>query len=117
MLVIDDAKLPPPSPVIAASTSSVSNEADGVSQIALAAVGMSSARALTTVQLRPPNRATASVYGSRTAEPKPAGSEVSRNFWPAAVSASVLMPYCPPGRNRTNTDHSTQTEKPMCSQK
>src|SRR5437879_6491289 len=116
MFVIDEAKLPPPRPVIAARTSSVSNDADGVRKNAVETVGMSSSSALTTVQLRPPKRATARVYGSRTAEPSPAGSDVSRNFCPAAVATSVLIPYCPLGRKSTKTDHSTQIENPMCSQ-
>jgi hypothetical protein len=32
------------------------------------------------VQLRPPNLATAKVYGSRSTEPMPAGTAVSRNL-------------------------------------
>src|SRR5689334_11397013 len=117
MFVMDEAKLPPPTPVIAARNIIVANDDPGVSRKALDTVGISSRSALTIVQLRPPNRATARVYGRRTAEPRAAGSEVSRNFWPAAVAATVLMPYSPPGRKSTNTDHSTQTENPMCSEK
>ena len=59
MLAIEDAKLPPPTPASAASTSSVSKETPGSSKTAAAIVGTSSRHALMTVQLRPPNFATA----------------------------------------------------------
>ncbi len=61
------------------------------------------------VKLRPPNLATANVYGNRRAAPTSVGSAVSRNL-PAAS-----MPYSGP-RNSTITDQMLQTEKPMCSE-
>ena len=61
MFAMLDAKLPPPSPVIAERTSKVAKDADGVSKIAEASVGINSSNALAIVQFRPPNRATASV--------------------------------------------------------
>ena len=75
-----------------------------------ATAGTSSSAALKIVQLRPPNRATANVYGSRSTAPTSAGTAVSRNL-PAGS-----MPYAGP-RNSTSTDHSVHTEKPMCSEK
>ena len=62
MLVIDEAKLPPPKPANAATTMNVVYDVPGV-VIAhqSAAVGISSSSALTIVQLRPPNLAGAIV--------------------------------------------------------
>jgi hypothetical protein len=74
-------------------------------------VGMSRSAALTIVQLRPPNLATAKVYGSRTKAPSAVGRAVSRNL-PAGS-----MPNTGSGRNSTSTDHRLQIEKPMCSEK
>src|ERR687890_230566 len=99
MLAIEDAKLPPPTPATAARINSVAYETPG-----------SIRTALTIVQLRPPKRATANVYGIRSTEPTSAGTAVSRNF-PAGST-----PYCGP-RNSTSTDHIVHTEKPMCSEK
>ena len=61
MLVIDDAKLPPPSPAKHATTMKVVYDVPGCMTIAARIVGMSSSAALTIVQLRPPNFATANV--------------------------------------------------------
>ena len=61
MLAIELAKLPPPTPARQETTSSVVNETPGSSTIAVAMVGTSSRAALMTVQLRPPNLATANV--------------------------------------------------------
>ena len=66
MLVIDDAKLPPPTPASAAVIIKVSKEMPGLSRNAAVIVGISRSSALTMVQLRPPNFATAKVYGIRT---------------------------------------------------
>src|SRR3954453_23817513 len=63
------------------------------------------------VQLRPPNFATAKVYGSRTNAPSAVGRVVSRNL-PAGS-----IPKTGSGRNSTSTDHMLQIEKPMCSEK
>src|SRR5215218_8805398 len=111
MLAIELAKLPPPTPARHETISSVENETPGSSTIAVAIVGTSSSAALTIVQLRPPNFATANVYGSRTNAPSAVGSVVSRNL-PAGS-----MPNTGSGRKRTSTDHRLQTEKPMCSEK
>src|SRR2546421_6219566 len=104
MFAIDEAKLPPPTPVIAARTISVVYETPGRIRIAAGIVGRSSNVALMIVQLRPPNVATAKVYGSRSTEPTSAGTAVSRNF-PAASTW-----YAGP-RKSTSTDHIVQTEK------
>ena len=61
MLAIEEAKLPPPTPAIEATSSSVPYDTPGVRTTAIATVGASSSAALTQVQVRPPNRATASV--------------------------------------------------------
>jgi hypothetical protein len=61
MLAMELAKLPPPTPARQETTSSVVKETPGSSTIAVATVGISSSAALTIVQLRPPNRATANV--------------------------------------------------------
>ena len=81
MFAIEEAKLPPPTPAIAASTISVVYDTPGSQQRARRRrVGISSSSALTIVQLRPPNRATAKVYGSRMTDPTSAGTAVRRNF-------------------------------------
>src|SRR3954467_12417971 len=109
MLVIEEAKLPPPTPATAASTSSVEYDTPGLIRNAARTAGTSSSEALKTVQLRPPKRATAKLYGMRRAAPTRVGTAVSRNF-PAGS-----MPYSGP-RNSTITDQSDHTEKPMCSE-
>src|SRR3954452_10800983 len=116
MFVIDDAKLPPPTPAIAATISSVSYDTPGLTTNAAVMVGMRSNSALTIVQLRPPNFATAKVYGSRNPAPSAVGSVVSRNFSAAACFGSVLNPYAGV-MNRTRTDQRLQIEKPMCSER
>src|SRR6478752_4343432 len=109
MLVIDEAKLPPPMPVSAATTRNVVYEVPGSITQKAAQVGTRSDSALTTVQLRPPNSATAKVYGTRTTAPTRVAVEIRKNF-PAGS-----MPYSGP-MNRTITDHRDQTENPMCSE-
>src|SRR3954453_10624163 len=111
MLAIELAKLPPPTPASDDTISRVANETPGFSTIAVATVGTSSRAALMIVQLRPPNRATAKVYGNRTKAPSAVGSVVSRNL-PAGS-----IPNTGSGRNSTSTDHRLQIEKPMCSEK
>ena len=80
MLVIEEAKLPPPTPANSETTSSVLNETPGSSTTAISDRRESSSRAATMVQLRPPNLPTAKVYGIRIAAPTRVGSAVSRNF-------------------------------------
>src|SRR4051812_5257340 len=110
MFAMDDEKLPPPTPAIAATISSDENDTPGCSTKIAAIVGMRSSAALTTVQFRPPNLATANVYGSRMPAPTAVGSVVSRNFCDGS------SPYSGP-RKSTNTDQRLQIENPMCSEK
>ena len=57
-----EAKLPPPSPALAATTSICQNGVSGLlTKSASATVGMNNSAALTMVQLRPPKRGTAKV--------------------------------------------------------
>ncbi len=109
MLVMEEAKLPPPIPVSAATSTNVPYEVPGSITQNAASVGASRPRAVITVQLRPPNRATAKVYGMRTSAPTRVAVEIRKNF-PAAS-----MPYSGPMK-RTITDHRVQTENPMCSE-
>ena len=77
-----EAKLPPPSPAVAATTSISQNGVSGrVTKKASAVVGMKSSSALTIVQLRPPNFGTANVYGKRISEPTRPGSATSWKSW------------------------------------
>src|SRR5437016_165184 len=110
MLVIEEAKLPPPTPVIAARIISVVYETPGCTRIAAGTVGSSSSDALMMVQFRPPKTATARVYGSRSTEPTSAGTAVNRN-----LPAGSMWYFGP--RNNTMTDQIVQIEKPMCSEK
>src|SRR5688572_24389869 len=110
MFAIDEAKLPPPTPAMMHSASIVSLEMPGSSRKNVAIVGISSSAAEMIVQLRPPNFATANVYGSRRSAPQAAAVEVKRN-----LSAGV-KPYCGP-RKSTRVAHIVHTEKPMCSEK
>ena len=80
MFAIEEAKLPPPTPAVAARTISVEYDTPGRIRTAASTAGISSRPALTMVQLRPPNRATANVYGIRSTDPTSAGTAVSRNF-------------------------------------
>src|SRR2546423_15568396 len=109
MLVIEEAKLPPPTPVIAAKIISVVYETPGLISSAAGIVGRSSSEALMIVQLRPPKVATASVYGSRSTEPISAGTAVRRKF-PAAATGKAGP------RNNTRTAHHAHTGKPKGSE-
>src|SRR5262245_58231744 len=110
MFAMDEEKFPPPKPAVAAAASRTVYDTPGSITMETKIVGMSSRRALTTVQFRPPNRETASVYGMRIAEPIAAGTAVSTNL--PAGSTWYFGPM-----KRTSTDHIVQTEKPMCSAK
>jgi len=81
MLVIDEAKLPPPTPAKSDTTNNVLKETPGFSTMAIKVQGTRSSSAATIVQLRPPNFPTAKVYGSRSNAPTNVGAAVSRNFW------------------------------------
>ena len=62
MLAIDEAKLPPPKPAVAAMRMNTQYGVSGrCTKYANSSVGMSSSKALITVQLRPPNFGTANV--------------------------------------------------------
>ena len=75
MLVIDDAKFPPPKPANAATTMNVVYDVSGrFITHSVNSVGISRSSALTTVQFRPPNLAGATVYGIRMAAPTSVGS-------------------------------------------
>ncbi len=80
MLVIEEAKLPPPTPVSAATTISVVYDTPGFITKAAVTVGTSSSSALTTVQFRPPNIATAKVYGTRSTPPTSVGIATRKNL-------------------------------------
>ncbi len=106
------AKLPPPTPPSAAISSSTQN---GVSAFCTAkpssVAGMSSRPADTIVQLRPPNVATANVYGKRRVAPTRLGSEISQKD-------SVVVSAKPAAGSITTTMlHSCQTMKPRNSAK
>ena len=87
MLAIDEEKLPPPTPAVAAHAKRTQSCAlwDWCSShplgttIANNNVGMNSSAALTVVHARPPNLGTANVYGIRSIEPTRFGISVSRN--------------------------------------
>src|SRR5919206_1353744 len=108
MFVIDDAKLPPPTPARQATITNVGKDVPGCMTVAAMNVGISSRAALTTVQFRPPNLATAKVYGSRRIDPTRVGAETRKNFPAASTWYSGPM-------KSTSTDHRVHTEKPMCS--
>ncbi len=109
MLVMEEAKLPPPMPASRPIQRKVSNDVPGFITANAATVGTRSRPAETIVQFRPPKTATAKVYGTRTTAPTSVTIEVSRN-----LSAGV-SPYSGP-MNSTSTDHSVQIENPMCSE-
>src|SRR5690606_6233710 len=108
MLVMEEAKLPPPIPASRPTSRNVVKEVPGSITANAATVGTSSRAADTIVQFRPPKTATAKVYGTRTTAPTSVTTDVSRN-----LSAGV-RPYSGPMKS-TRTDHIVQTEKPMCS--
>src|ERR1044072_797097 len=108
MLVMEDAKFPPPTPVSAATTMNVVYEVPGSITTAAATDGTSSMAALMIVQLRPPKRATAKVYGTRRMPPTRVGIATRKNF-PAGST-----PYSGP-MNRTITDHRLQMENAIWS--
>src|SRR3954467_14216265 len=105
-----EAKLPPPNPAIAATSSIIQNGVSGrVTKYASADVGMNSTVALNIVQLRPPNFVTAKVYGNRISEPISPGNATSWN------SSSVVYgnPAC--GSLVATILQTSQIEKPRCS--
>src|SRR5207302_4026885 len=87
MFAIDDEKLPPPTPAVAAHSSSTHSWVSWLwcrshplgTTMAKRSVGMSSRAALIVVHARPPNLGTANVYGMRNIEPMRLGTSVRRN--------------------------------------
>ena len=80
MFAIDDEKLPPPTPATAATISSVLNSTPGSRTRPASTQGMRRRADEKIVQFRPPNLATANVYGRRRKAPTAVGTVVSRNF-------------------------------------
>src|SRR3954470_24921920 len=106
MLAIEEAKLPPPKPAVAAATRNSEYGVPGwVTHQVISATGTSSSAPDTAVQLRPPNRATAAVYGMRMNEPTRFGTATSQNSW----STEKWKPAA--GRLTVTALHSSQIEK------
>ena len=99
MLAIDEEKLPPPTPAVAAHASSTQNCVSWpacASQplgttTASSSDGISSSAALIVVHRRPPKRGTANVYGIRSTEPIRFGTAVSQN----CSGSDSVMPTLP----------------------
>src|SRR5436309_900089 len=109
MLAIEEAKLPPPRPAVAAISTNTQNGVCGrCTKNAKSRVGMSSRAALVAVQLRPPNFGTAKVYGSRIRDPTRLGTATSRNSCDGEKSKFILA------SRAEETLQSSQTEKPRC---
>src|SRR5215813_1345910 len=104
MFAIDDAKFPPPRPATHATATNVPNDVPGCTTAA------SSTDALKIVQLRPPNRAGPTVYGTLIAEPTALATATMRNL------SAGDMPYFL-SMNSTMTANSVHTENPICSAK
>src|SRR5919112_6350083 len=119
MFAIDEEKLPPPKPAVAAHSArphirvrclARPSQPLGTTS-ASRTTGMSSRLALVVVHARPPNLGTANVYGIRSVEPTRFGSAMSRN---CSDSDSVKPALA---RLMTMIVHSTQIEKPRFSAK
>src|SRR5690606_29938912 len=112
MFDIDEAKLPPPTPARAATPSITGNGVSGLpTQRARPITGSSSRAADTTVQLRPPKRATMNVYGKRSVAPTRLGIEMSQNVCPTSNAKPAA------GSEITTIDQSCQTTNPRNSAK
>src|SRR3954451_16909485 len=111
MLAIDDEKLPPPTPAVAAHRTSThsctlcvwSNSQPLGTTIASNRVGISNNAALKVVHALPPNLGTANVYGMRSSDPIRFGMSVNKN----SSDTNKLMPAL--ARLRTTIVHSTHT--------
>src|SRR5947209_2654544 len=105
MLAIEEAKLPPPKPAVAAMATSRQGITNSIAEMV--------------VQLRPPKTGTANVYGSRRKAPTPLGIATRHNAW-LAVSAQPDAAACPWGPAvmwTTTMLHNIQTLNPTCSAK
>ena len=98
MLAIELAKLPPPKPANAATTSMTPKGVSGFpTTMPSRTDGISSRAAEIIVQLRPPTFATMNVYGNRIVAPTRLGSEMSQkaseleNAKPAEGSITTTM--------------------------
>src|SRR5215207_3787276 len=112
MFAIDEAKLPPPRPAVAAASSRAQYAVDGSeTSHASSSVGINSSSALTTVQVRPPKRAGAKVYGNRAVAPTSPGIDTSQNSWPVVSENPASLSLT------ATTLQSCQTEKPRNSAK
>src|SRR5690242_17088222 len=112
MLVMLLAKLPPPTPAVAATSAISQNGVSGrAMKNASPPVGISSSIAETIVQFRPPNFGTANVYGNRSVAPTRLGSATSQNNW------SVVYVNPAFGIDTTTMLHSCHTENPRNSAK
>src|SRR5512144_208091 len=110
MFAMLEAKLPPPRPAVtAASTNIQYGVAGSLTHTTSSVHGTSRSKALVTVQLRPPNLATANVYGNRIVAPTRLGTAASQNSWFTEKS----KPAC--ARYTALTLHSIHTENPTCS--
>src|SRR5512139_3895500 len=110
MFAMLEAKFPPPKPAVTAATTNIQYGVAGLLTHTTSSVhGTSRSSALTTVQLRPPKRATAKVYGNRIVAPTRLGTAASQNSW----STEKSKPAC--ARYTALTLQSIQTENPTCS--
>src|SRR5687768_7784973 len=104
MLAIEEAKLPPPRPAVAAATTNIQYGVPGVlTQYAISPIGISSSAADTVVQVRPPKRATATVYGIRMNAPTRFGTATNQNSWSTENGKPAA------GRLTATALHSSQT--------
>src|SRR5262245_5853033 len=105
MFVIDEAKLPPPAPASEATSRYVVSEWPGLTMSHhVVMVGTRSATPLTIVQFRPPKKAVAIVYGTRSSAPTRVGTATSTNL------SAAVKPYTACGMNSTMTDQIDQIE-------
>src|SRR5438132_6259785 len=117
MLAMEDEKLPPAPPAVAAQPSSTqtctlwvwwSSQPLGTTR-ASSRVGTNNRTTLTVVHARPPYLGTAKVYGIRSRDPTRLGTSVSRN----SSETDREIPWL--ARLSTTMVQSTHTLKPMCS--
>src|SRR6185312_15555670 len=124
MLAIDEAKVPPPKPAVAAITTRIANGVPGwLTAHASSRHGISSSAAEMVVQLRPPKSGTANVYGNLRKAPTPLGRATRNRAW-LAVSAHpeapgwLGCPWPPAAVICTTTMlHNIHTLNPTCSAK
>src|ERR1700739_712801 len=97
MLAIDEAKLPPPKPAVAAMAARTGNGIwGGLTAHASSRHGTTNSDAEMIVQLRPPKTGTAKVYGSLRNAPTPLGMATRHRAW-LAESAQPDAAGCPCG--------------------